>query len=168
MPTPTCQIRPITSDDLTALLAIKDDPATHRDRLRQQSAGAAVYLGAFTDGGAAGFVLLSLENKADVMPYTGSSLCADMIDLLVAEPLRGRGVGSELVLACEEACREKGVPYLGLDVNPADNPAAKRLYERLGYTAVGELHLDGVYGYTNEDGSQGEYEDWCVDMIKKL
>ena len=75
---------------------------------------------------------------------------------------------SKLARACEEACRERGVPYLGLDVNPEDNPAAKRLYEGLGYTAVGELHLDGVYGYVNEDGTQGEYEDWCIDMIKKL
>lgn len=163
-----CRIRPVTPDDLSALLTIKDDPTLHRDRLRQQGEGSAVYLGAFTDGGAAGFVLLSLENKAGVMPYTNNSRCADMIDLLVAEPLRGRGIGSKLARACEEACRERGVPYLGLDVNPEDNPAAKRLYEGLGYTAVGELHLDGVYRYVNKDGTPGEYEDWCIDMIKKL
>lgn len=168
MPTPPCQIRPMTPADLPALLAIKADPSLHRGRLRQQSGGAAVYLGAFTDSRAAGFVLLSLENKADVMPYTDNRHCADMIDLLVAEPFRGRGIGSALARACEEACRDRGVPYLGLDVNPEDNPAAKRLYERLGYTAVGELHLDGVYGYVNEDGTPGEYEDWCIDMIKKL
>ena len=58
--------------------------------------------------------------------------------------------------------------YLGLDVNPTDNSAAKRLYERLGYHAVGELHLDGVYEYTDEQGNQGKYEDWCIDMIKRV
>lgn len=44
------RLRPVTPDGLPALLAVKDDPALHRGRLRQQSAGAAVYLGAFTDG----------------------------------------------------------------------------------------------------------------------
>ena len=46
--------------------------------------------------------------------------------------------------------------------------AGKRLYERLGYHAVGEIHLDGVYEYTDEAGDKGQYEDWCVDMIKRI
>lgn len=87
-----------------------------------------------------------------------------MIDLLVIEPLRNYGIGTRLLLACEEYCKEAAIPYLGLDVNPADNSAAKRLYERLGYHAVGELHLDGVYGYTDEQGHQGQYEDWCIAL----
>lgn len=62
----------------------------------------------------------------------------------------------------------EGIPYLGLDVNQTDNSAAKRLYERLGYHAVSEVHLDGVYEYTDEQGSQGKYEDWCIDMIKRM
>lgn len=57
---------------------------------------------------------------------------------------------------------------MGLDVNPTDNPAAKRLYERLGYHAVGAVHLDGLYEYTDELGNQGKYEDWCIDMIKRM
>ena len=65
-------------------------------------------------------------------------------------------------------CRENEIPYLGLDVNPADNPAAQRLYERLGYHTVGALHLDGVYDYTDSQGIQGKYEDWCIDMIKPM
>ena len=43
--------------------------------------------------------------------------------------------------------------------NPTDNSAAKRLYGRLGYCAVGEIHLDGVYEYTDEQGNQGKYGD---------
>ena len=63
---------------------------------------------------------------------------------MIIEPLRNYGVGSRLVLACEEYCKENAISYLGLDVNPTDNSAAKRLYERLGYHAVGEMHLDGI------------------------
>lgn len=162
------QIRTIEESDLDSLLLVKSDVSVHTDRLQQQKDGKAVYLGAFINNYAIGYVLLSLDNKEDAMPYTNYEKCADMIDLLIIEPLRNYGVGSQLALACEELCREHQIPYLGLDVNPTDNLAAKRLYERLGYHAVGEIHLDGVYEYTDEQGNQGQYEDWCIDMIKRM
>lgn len=162
------QIRMIEESDLDSLLLVKSDVSVHTDRFQQQKDGKAVYLGAFINNCAIGYVLLSLDNKEDVMPYTNYEKCADMIDLLIIEPLRNYGVGSKLALACEKFCREHEIPYLGLDVNPTDNLAAKRLYERLGYHAVGEIHLDGVYEYTDEQGNQGQYEDWCIDMIKQV
>lgn len=162
-----CQIRVIEESDLNRLLLVKRDISVHRDRFRQQKNGEAVYLAAFINNCAIGYVLLSLKNKEDVMAYTNHEKCADMIDLLVMEPLRNCGIGSRLVLACEKCCEENAIPYLGLDVNPADNSAAKRLYERMGYRAVGEIHLDGVYEYTDETGNKGQYEDWCIDMIKR-
>lgn len=163
-----CQIRIIKESDLDCLLLVKGDVSVHTDRIRQQKEGKAVYLGAFINHFAIGYVLLSLDNKEDVMLYTNHEKCADMIDLLMMEPFRNYGIGAQLVLACEETCRENKIPYLGLDVNPTDNPAAKRLYERLGYHAVGEVHLDGVYEYTDEQGNQGKYEDWCIDMVKRV
>lgn len=162
------QIRKLEESDLTSLLRVKNEVSVHMDRFKQQAAGSAVYIGAFIKDSAIGYVLLSMTNKEDVMPYTYGSKCADMIDLLIMEPLRDCGIGSELILACEEVCRQKEIFYLGLDVNPADNPRAKLLYERLGYRAVGELHLDGVYEYTDEFGALQRYEDWCVDMIKAV
>lgn len=162
------QIRIIEECDLDSLMLVKSDASVHTDRLKQQKKGEAVYLGAFINNYAIGYVLLSLENREDVMPYTNREKCADMIDLLIIEPLRNYGIGSRLVLACEKCCKENAIPYLGLDVNPADNSDAKRLYERLGYHAVGEIHLDGVYEYTDEAGNQGRYEDWCIDMIKRV
>ena len=162
------QIRIIEESDLDSLLLVKRDASVHIDRLQQQKDGKAVYFGAFINHCAIGYVLLSLENKEDVMHYTNCEKCADMIDLLIIDPLRNYGVGSRLALACEEYCREVAIPYLGLDVNPTDNSAAKRLYERLGYREVGEIHLDGVYDFMDKHGSQGRYEDWCVDMIKRV
>ncbi len=162
------QIRIIEECDLDSLMLVKSDASVHSDRFRQQKNGEAVYLGAFINHCAIGYVLLSLGNKENVMPYTNHEKCADMIDLLIIEPLRNYGIGSRLVLACEKCCKENGISYLGLDVNPADNSAAKRLYERLGYHAVGEIHLDGVYEYTDEAGNKGQYEDWCIDMIKRI
>ncbi len=162
------QIRTIKESDLDSLLLVKSDVSVHTDRFQQQKEGKAVYLGAFINNCAIGYVLLSLDNKEDVMLYTNHEKCADMIDLLIIEPLRNYGIGSRLALACEEFCKKNEIPYLGLDVNPTDNPAAKRLYERLGYNAVGKIHLDGVYEYTDEQGNQGKYEDWCIDMIKRM
>ena len=164
----SCQIRVVDERDLDRLLAVKCDASVHAGRFQQQSRGDAVYFGAFINNCAIGYVLLSLDNKEDVMPYTNRERCADMIDLLVIEPLRNYGIGSRLALACEACCKEAAIPYLGLDVNPEDNPAAKRLYERSGYHTVGELHIDGIYEYTDEQGGQGRYEDWCVDMIKRI
>ena len=162
------QIRVIEESDLNSLLLVKGDASVHTDRFQQQKDGKAIYLGAFINNYAIGYVLLLLDNKEDVMPFTNNEKCADMIDLLVIEPLRNYGIGSRLALACEEFCKENEIPYLGLDVNPTDNSAAKRLYERLGYHAVGDVHLDGVYEYTDEQGNQGKYEDWCIDMIKRM
>ena len=162
------QIKIIEDSDLDSLLLVKSDVSVHTDRFQQQKDGKAVYLGAFINNYAIGYVLLSLDNKEDVMLYTNREKCADMIDLLIIEPLRNYGVGTQLALACEECCKENEISYLGLDVNPTDNSEAKRLYERLGYHAVGEIHLDGVYEYTDEQGKQGKYEDWCIDMIKRL
>lgn len=162
------QIRTIEESDLDSLLLVKRDVSVHTDRFQQQKDGKAVYLGAFINNYAIGYVLLSLDNKEDAMLYTNQEKCADMIDLLIIEPLRNYGIGSRLALACEEYCKEAAIPYLGLDVNPTDNSAAKRLYERLGYHAIGEIHLDGVYEYTDEQGNQGQYEDWCIDMIKRM
>ena len=162
------QIRLIKESDWDSLLLVKNDVSVHMDRFQQQDGGKAVYFGAFINNLAVGYVLLSLENKEDVMAYTNYEKCADMIDLLIIAPLRNYGIGSRLALACEEYCRENEIPYLELDVNPADNPAAQRLYERLGYHTVGALHLDGVYDYTDSQGNQGKYEDWCIDMIKPM
>lgn len=162
------QTRIVKECDLDSLLLVKSDASIHADRFQQQNNGKAVYFGAFINNCAIGYVLLSLDNKEDVMPCTNQEKCADMIDLLVIEPLRNYGIGTRLSLVCEEYCKEAAIPYLGLDVNPTDNSAAKRLYERLGYHAVGELHLDGVYEYTDEQGNQGKYEEWCIDMIKRV
>lgn len=103
-----------------------------------------------------------------MFPYTLTDSGSREMEKLIIEPLRNCGIGTQLVLACEECCKENEISYLGLDVNPTDNPAAQRLYERLGYHAVGEVHLDGVYEYTDEQGNQGKYEDWCIDMIKRM
>jgi phosphinothricin acetyltransferase len=59
---------------------------------------------------------------------------ADVAKLLVHRRARNGGVGLRLMEAVEEAAREQGRTVLVLDTA---NPAAERLYERLGWQRVG-------------------------------
>ncbi len=60
---------------------------------------------------------------------------AFLMDICVDEKLRGLGIGSALLAACEEWAREKNYEYLELNVLEA-NAAARRLYERTGYKKI--------------------------------
>jgi ribosomal protein S18 acetylase RimI-like enzyme len=55
--------------------------------------------------------------------------------LAVAEPFRGRGIGTALLAAFERHARENGCKTVSLEVVDA-NLRARRLYERLGYAGV--------------------------------
>ncbi|MDE6203440.1 MAG: hypothetical protein K2G19_08185, partial [Lachnospiraceae bacterium] len=50
------QIRIIKESDLDSLLLVKGDVSVHTDRFRQQKDGKAVYLGAFINNCAIGYV----------------------------------------------------------------------------------------------------------------
>ena len=163
-----CTVRTLAEEDMEDLLAVKNGIETHRERFELQKNGKACYLGAEMNGRVIGFVLISFDNKEDVMPYTNNEKCADMIDLFVMKSFRGKGIGAYLIAQSEKVCKENGISYLGLDVNPTDNLSAMRLYEKLSYEKVGELHLDGIYPSKDKNGNSCNYEDWCIDMIKKL
>jgi len=58
----------------------------------------------------------------------------------VRPEVRGRGVGTRLILGAEELARAKGLVTIRLDVVDT-NPRARRLYERLGFCPAGEHWL---------------------------
>ena len=55
----------------------------------------------------------------------------------VFEPFQGLGLGTALVRAAENALRARGFRYVSIAVGK-DNPRARRLYERLGYSIYRE------------------------------
>lgn len=79
----------------------------------------------------------------------------------VLPPLRDRGLGSRLVAAAEAAIARAGVGLAEIGVE-TDNPAARRLYERLGYRFVGIERED--YGYTTPEGVpvRVPLEEWVL------
>lgn len=60
----------------------------------------------------------------------------------VAPGRQGQGIGSRLIEAMVVEARQQGFARVGLLVHPS-NPAARRLYERLGFAVVGERPLLG-------------------------
>jgi len=70
--------------------------------------------------------------------YAGLDLggeVADVMTMAVAASARGRGLGSLLLDAVVEAAAASGAAYLMLEVR-ADNGAARRLYERKGFSLL--------------------------------
>ena len=61
---------------------------------------------------------------------------ADVQTVAVARPAQGRGLGRRLVAALVEAAGSRGAQVLHLEVR-ADNAAAHRLYDGLGFVVVG-------------------------------
>jgi ribosomal protein S18 acetylase RimI-like enzyme len=82
---------------------------------------------ALDDGELAGFVILNL----------GGPLAGYLQTICVAPEYRGRGVGTELMRFLEDRIfRDHASVYLMVS---SFNTSARRLYERLGYTLIGEL-----------------------------
>ena len=74
---------------------------------------------------------LSLEVHREARDYLYLDDCS------VAEPFRGRGIGSRLLAEAESYARSLGLPLLVLHVEKS-NARARRLYRRLGYLDAGE------------------------------
>jgi GNAT superfamily N-acetyltransferase len=78
------------------------------------------------DGGAIGFATIF---------WTWSTLSASRIavmnDLFVSEDARGSGAADELIEACAERCRQRGVTELDWQT-AHDNMRAQKVYDRVG------------------------------------
>lgn len=90
------------------------------------------------EGGAVvGFVETTIRSPE--RPDEAACAWCSVNNLAVAQPWRGRGIGTSLVAATEGWARRKGLAQLRLDVF-GFNRAARGLYDRLGYrTAVRQL-----------------------------
>ncbi len=62
--------------------------------------------------------------------------------IVTKQDYRGKGIGTALLNELPRFARADGKRKIGLNCDKA-NPAAKRLYERLGFQTVGEIILSG-------------------------
>ena len=89
-------------------------------------------------------------------------------DLIVRTELFGRGIGTRLLVRAEMLSAQRSCTWIGLNVQPANNPRARSLYERLGYCDSGEPPHYDVYSRLDEYGERQLYEDCCIHLVKAL
>ncbi len=145
------RIRPMAESDLDAVIALEreSDGAPHWGRAEYlaaiendgNSALQRIALVAEAVGVLAGFAVVRI-----VKAPNGSE--AELESILVAEGLRGRGIGAGLLAELVARAKDLSVIRLDLEVR-ASNAAAIRLYERAGFARMGQRR--GYYSGPDED-----------------
>jgi ribosomal protein S18 acetylase RimI-like enzyme len=131
-------IRPCEEQDLAhfATLGSPRHVEYCRDQFARGPAALAILVAVDSEGVPIGKVHLDFEARAD-------EGVAVLVAASVTPPLRGVGIGTELMRAAETFSCERGCHAIVLGVEDS-NPDARRLYERLGYRTVAA----GDFSYT--------------------
>jgi GNAT superfamily N-acetyltransferase len=88
-------------------------------------------------------------------------------DVFVVPELRRRGIASQLTHAAEEEARARGWDRISLSVSRDANPAASRLYAKLGYAGAG-VEPVRVLGQVMLRSGPLEVDDTLVYLVKEL
>ncbi|TQK20810.1 acetyltransferase (GNAT) family protein [Microbacterium sp. SLBN-154] len=118
-----------------------------------QQRGESVLLVAWSDGVPVGSAQLDLRSD----PWEVKNLHVD-------EQARGQGVGTALMAAAERLAAPTGRLTVGVGV---DNPRARALYERLGYSQTGQ-ETTTTYEYVDERGARRTATETDVLLVKDL
>ncbi len=145
-------VRRCAASDVETITAKEHPGARIAERLfARQEQGESLYLVAWIDG-----IPVGAGELVFAQPRELRSLHVD-------EAHRGRGIGTAIIRAAEEASRETGELSVGVAL---ENMQARRLYERLGYRSTGEITTT-TYSYVDADG---EHEATETDerLVKRL
>jgi GNAT superfamily N-acetyltransferase len=88
-------------------------------------------------------------------------------DVYVPPERRRRGIASQLTHASEDEARRRGWDRMSLSVSQEENPAAARLYAKLGYVDAGSEPVR-VLGQIMLRGRPFEVDDTLVYLVKEL
>jgi ribosomal-protein-alanine N-acetyltransferase len=135
-------IRPMQIEDLKAVHAIEQQSFSHpwsieSFRAELENNGFSRYLCLIADGKVAGY--MGLWDILDEGHIT---------NIAIAPEYRGRGFGEFLIGSVMRIMSGKGMKRMTLEVR-VSNKAARQLYERLGFVAVGVRK--GYYNDNHED-----------------
>ncbi len=122
----------------------------HQRRFAVQEREAGVYLIAWYEDEPVGHFLLRWDGPADdtsgrYPPRT------PYLEAGATKPLyQRRGVGTRMIQEAERLARERDYDQIGLAVGSADNPLAKKLYERMGYQDWGKGEFEVSWDYESD------------------
>jgi ribosomal protein S18 acetylase RimI-like enzyme len=128
-------------------------------RLDQQVEQGSSYLIAWEDDQPVGHAHLAWRGTRLGVP--------EVQDVYVLPERRSRGIATLLNHAAEQEVRARGRDSISLSVSKDGNPAARRLYERLGYVDAG-LEPVRVSGTIMLRGRPFEVDDTLVYLRKPL
>lgn len=142
----------------------------HYKRYGVQKQGDGVYLIAWHDHTPVGHFVLRWSGPDDthVMKYVDVSHSAFLEAGATRVAYRRKGVATALIREAERLARAKGCTQIGLSVGSTDNPAAKRLYEHLGYVDWGRGEFLISWEYIDKHGNKGTESEVVTYMHKRL
>ena len=128
-------------------------------RLPQHLEEHSTYLVAWEDAVPVGHAHIALSGTHLGLP--------EIQDVFVLPELRRRGIASQLTHAAEEEARARGWDRISLSVSRDANPAASRLYAKLGYAGAG-VEPVRVLGQVMLRSGPLEVDDTLVYLVKEL
>jgi GNAT superfamily N-acetyltransferase len=147
-------VRPLEPDEVAAV-----DGELPLNRLRRPADDRSTYLIAWDGDRPVGHAHIA---------WSGTHLSLPEIqDVFVLPEQRRRGIATELTRAAEAEARDRGWNRISLSVSQDGNPAAKDLYEKLGYADAGIAPVR-VSGEINLRGRPLEVDDTLVYLVKAL
>lgn len=159
-----CLIRDVRADDLSTMEwfgTYSQFRVMEQANYRDVEAGAKLWLVAEVNGFPAGHVKVNLRVDDPLRGNPRGYLFA----LRVFEPFQRLGLGTALIRAAEATLRSRGFRYASIAVGK-DNPRARRLYERLGYSVYREEI--GRWQYVDLEGRLHRVEEPEFLMDKPL
>jgi GNAT superfamily N-acetyltransferase len=142
-------------------------PERHQDRFARQQRDEVLYLIGWQDDEPVGQLLLVWAGP-EYEPLTSTILdCAEIQDFVVRPDLRSRGIGHQMLALAEDLTRARGLRRLGLYVG-LDNPRARALYHRLGFTDANCGIVIVRWQYPGPDGHKHWAEQRCTYLVKDL
>jgi GNAT superfamily N-acetyltransferase len=165
--TANLEIRPASDDALAVLVSALGERHWFADRLARQERGGGLVLVAWLEGRPVGEVFLDCEPAKEPEVRRHLPGVPQLDHLEVPGPFQGRGIGTALIHAAEEAARQLGHERIALGVG-VDNPKARRLYERLGYADWGQGTVVGTWVEYPDDGPPVTLSEVCDMLVKRL
>lgn len=134
-----------------------------RERFGRQSAGEALLLLAWRQQRPVGRATLLLASTYEQVRSAHPRLAE--INALEADP-QGEGTGTALIEAALAICTARGIPALGLAVDPGNR--ALRLYRRLGFEGWSGGSVVDVWTEHRDDGTVLEHADPCDYLLRAV